>query len=134
MHLKYMYIEQFVRCLPHEKTNFEEVLDVLKKIETTQAMRPVTLFRNMILDGHHRFGAIKLLYEKNPFSWRSKLVPVWKLNNFEVFHSSHQRIYKAALTGNLLPQKSTLTFPRSHDKKLKLKSYKLDSSYSGFNT
>ncbi len=120
MSIEYIPIKDAVKYLPHEKTNKREVDSIVRRLRKKPLIRPISVWEDIVLDGHHRWNAVKFLYE-NVRGWKTKQIPICFLSGFSSSGATLQEIINAANSGNLLGYKTTHTTPRSPDVKFKIK-------------
>ena len=121
--IDYIPIEDFVRLLPHEDVSRIEVAEMVRRFKNKPQIKPITVFGDYILDGHHRWNAVKLLFE-NDRKWKDKTIPVCYLEDFDVLDGDKDDIFRAAEAGELMGYKSTHTMPRGPEAKLHIKNKK----------
>ena len=123
MTIDYIKIEDFVRLLPHEQVSRMEVKEIITRLKRRKKVKPITVYGEYILDGHHRWNAIKYLYE-NDQEWRDYEIPVCHLEDFEVMGVTKQQLINAAESGELYGYKHTHTTPRGPEAKMQIKKVK----------
>lgn len=123
MTIEWIPIKDVVHYLPHEEVNAKEVKEIVQRLQRKPLVKPITVYEGVICDGHHRWNAMKHLYE-NVRGWKNKTIPVCFLEGMQSAGATWEEILDAAESGELMPYKSTHTTPRGPAVKMAIKNEK----------
>ena len=116
---KYLPISDVIKLLPHEEINISEVNEIVNKLMEKPIIKPIGYYKGVVMDGHHRLAALKILFNKK-HKWKNKMIPMFTSNKFKVQGSSIKELLERAKNGKLMSYKTTYTTPRSPDRLMKI--------------
>ena len=115
--ITYIRLKDLVNTvLPHEDVDMGDVNSIIKRFKKNPEMRPITIYKNIVMDGHHRFAALVHLQDDRRF--KEAVVPVCQLEEVNIEGATWEEVVNASESGELLGIKQTYTTPRSPVDKL----------------